>query len=207
VTGWRRPWLWATFGCALAGVTISVVNAANSQVGHFHPALARACNTFAFFTTLSNVLVGVVALLLALRFERSERWFAVLQLTALIAIVVTGVVYNTTLRGVADLTSSWEHIGNELVHLVVPVLMVVGWLGFGPRGLTRTPVIWLSLLFPLGWFGFTLIRGAIAHWYPYPFIDVTKLGYGDALVNCVWVALLFLALAAGAGVVDRRLSR
>ena len=35
-----------------------------------------------------------------------------------------------------------------------------------------------------------LIRGAVAHWYPYPFIDITQLGYGGAAVNCVWVALL-----------------
>ncbi|MCL4401629.1 MAG: F420-dependent oxidoreductase, partial [Acidobacteria bacterium] len=25
------------------------------------------------------------------------------------------------------------------------------------------------------------------HWYPYPFIDVTTLGYGGTLLNCLWV--------------------
>jgi hypothetical protein len=54
---------------------------------------------------------------------------------------------------------------------------------------------------------FTLIRGAIAHWYPYPFIDVTQLGYGGVAVNCLWVALLMLGLAAGATVLDDRLPR
>ncbi len=50
-------------------------------------------------------------------------------------------------------------------------------------------------------------RGAIAHWYPYPFIDVTQLGYGRAAVNCIWVALLMLGLAAGATVLDDRIGR
>src|SRR6266571_1200941 len=35
----------------------------------------------------------------------------------------------------------------------------------------------LSLLFPVCWLIFTLIRGAVIGWYPYPFIDVTRLGY------------------------------
>jgi hypothetical protein len=202
---WTRVWFSATALCVLAGVVISMVTAANNSGGHFHPAAARAANSLVFFTIDSNLLCGVVALLLAIRIQRGERWFAVLRMTSLIAIIVTGVVYNTALRGIADLATTWAHVGNELVHLVVPVLVVVGWLLSGPRGLTNARVVWLSLIFPVLWLAFTLVRGAIAHWYPYPFIDVTKLGYGDALVNCVWVALLFLGLSAGATVIDRHL--
>jgi hypothetical protein len=80
------------------------------------------------------------------------------------------------------------------------------WLGFGPRRLTSARVAWLSLLFPACWIAFTLIRGAVWHWYPYPFIDVTVLGYGKVILNCFWVALLLLGLAAGATVLDRRLA-
>jgi hypothetical protein len=53
----------------------------------------------------------------------------------------------------------------------------------------------LSLIFPVLWLAFTLVRGAVIHWYPYPFIDVTRLGYPKAALNCVWVAALFLGLA------------
>jgi hypothetical protein len=75
----------------------------------------------------------------------------------------------------------------------------------GPRGLVPSRAVWLSLIFPACWLVFTLIRSAIAHWYPYPFIDVTQLGYGDVAVSCVWVALLMLGLAAGAAMVAERL--
>ena len=84
------------------------------------------------------------------------------------------------------------------VHTVVPVLAVAGWALIGPRRRFSRRIAWLSLIFPVCWLAFTLIRGAIAHWYPYPFIDVTQLGYGLTAVNCVWMALLFLGLAAGA---------
>ena len=73
------------------------------------------------------------------------------------------------------------------------------------RGLVSRKVVWLSLGFPIVWVAFTLIRGAIYPWYPYPFIDVSQLGYARAALNCVWVALLMLGVAAAALAIDRRL--
>jgi hypothetical protein len=203
---WARVWFGATAACVTAGVVISAVTAANNTAGHFHPATARLLNTLAFFTIQSNLLVGAAALLLAIRLDRSSLWFAVLRLSGLTAITVTGIVFHAVLAQTLDL-KSWAAVGNELVHTVVPVMAVIGWLLLGPRGLVSRRVAWLSLIFPVAWLAFTLIRGAVAHWYPYPFIDVTRLGYGGATVNCVWVALLMLALAAGATVLDDRLRR
>ena len=34
----------------------------------------------------------------------------------------------------------------------------------------------------------------VTGWYPYPFIDVTKLGYGRMLLNSAGLILAFLAL-------------
>lgn len=201
-----RAWFAATAACVLAGVVISAVSAANNSHGAFHPAVARAANAFAFFTIQSNLLVGVAVLLLALRVDRASTAFAVLRLSGVVAITVTGIVFHAVLAQTLNL-KSWDAVGNELVHTVVPVMAVVGWLLIGPRGLVSKRVAWLSLIFPFCWLTFTLIRGAIAHWYPYPFIDVTRLGYGRAVVNCVWVAVLMLGLAAGATVLDRRLGR
>lgn len=190
----------------LAGVVISGITAANNEGGHFHPAAARAANAFAFFTIDSNLLVGLATLLLAVRLDRSSTPFAVLRLSGLVAITVTGIVFHAVLAQTLDL-KSWDAVGNELVHTVVPVMAVVGWLLIGPRRIVSARVAWLSLIFPACWLSFTLIRGAIIHWYPYPFIDVTQLGYGRAAVNCVWVALLMLGLAAGATVLDDRFKR
>ncbi len=203
---WARVWFAATTASVFAGVLISAITAANHTGGHFHPAVARAANTFAFFTIQSNLLVGVATLLLARHLDRSSTVFAILRLSGLVAIVVTGLVFHAVLAQTLDLRS-WDAVGNELVHTVVPVMAVVGWLLLGPRRLVSPRIAWCSLIFPVCWLTFTLIRGAIAHWYPYPFIDVTQLGYGRATVNCVWVALLMLGLAAGATVLDDRLGR
>jgi hypothetical protein len=203
---WARVWFGATAACVVAGVTISAFNAANftGPERHFHTAAGRFFNTFAFFTIQSNLLIGVAALALAIRLERSSAAFAVVRLTGLVAIVVTGIVFHAVLAQLLNL-SGWARLGNDLVHTIVPVMAVIGWLMAGPRGLVSKRIVWLSLIFPIFWLAFTLIRGAIIGWYPYPFIDVGQIGYARAGVNCVWVGLLLLALAAGAAALDGRL--
>jgi hypothetical protein len=200
-----RLWFGVTTGCVVAGVALSVYTAVQGP-GHFATGVQRGFNTFAFFTIQSNLIVGGATLLLALNPERSSMAFRVFRLIGLVAITVTGVVYHVALAGVLDLDGVHQ-LGNQLVHTVVPVLAVVGWLMFGPRRLTSSGIARLSLLFPFLWLAFTLIRGSVIHWYPYPFIDVTRIGYAKALLNCVWVSLLLLGLAAGATAIDGRLGR
>ncbi len=61
-TTWSRLWFAVTALCVVAGVAISVYTAAHNHTGHFHTPVARAFNTFAFFTVDSNLVVGVTAL-------------------------------------------------------------------------------------------------------------------------------------------------
>jgi hypothetical protein len=203
---WARPWFAVTALCVAAGIALSVYTAVQNDGGYFHSATVRAFNTFAFFTILSNLIVGATTLLLALRLERTSTVFKTFRLIGLVAITVTGIVYHVALTSLFVLAGIHQ-LGNQLVHTVVPLLAVIGWVAFGPRGLTSARIAKLSLLFPLAWLAFTLIRGAVIHWYPYPFIDVTSIGYGKALLNCFWVTLLLLGLAAGASALDSRLSR
>jgi hypothetical protein len=164
-------------------VLISVLVAGHSHAEHlvryFSSGPARAFNTFAYFTIQSNLLIGTGALLLALDPDIDTAAFRTLRLSGLVAITVTGLVYHAVLRGLVDL-KSWAIVSDQLVHTIVPVLAVAGWL---------------------------LIRGAIYPWYPYPFIDVSQIGYARALVNCVWVAALTLGIAGAALGLDRRLAR
>ncbi|WP_344063524.1 Pr6Pr family membrane protein [Terrabacter lapilli] len=52
-----------------------------------------------------------------------------------------------------------------------------------------------------------LALGPFVGWYPYPFLDVAKIGYGWTLLNCALIAVLFLGLGSLALWADRRLSR
>jgi len=198
-------WFAATALCVGVGVALSVVSAVHNTGGHFHSGVARGFNAFAFFTIDSNLIVGATTGLLALRLQRDGMVFRVARLTGLVCITVTGVVYHVALAHLLEL-DSWDLVADQLVHTVVPLTAVVGWLVFGPRRLISGRVVWLSLVFPVLWLAFTLARGAAISWYPYPFVDVSHLGYAKALVNCLWVAVLLLGLAAGAWLLDRWLA-
>ena len=85
------------------------------------------------------------------------------------------------------------------------MLAVVGWLVFGPRGLVSWKVVWLSLLYPIAWLVFTLVRGAAIGWYPYPFMDPREGGCTPVALTLAGIVAVFIGLAALLLVVDRAL--
>ncbi|AQA25715.1 hypothetical protein BTZ20_4724 [Rhodococcus sp. MTM3W5.2] len=109
--------------------------------------LGRALNVFAFFTIQSNLIVGATSLLLAINPNRSSTVFSVFRLTGLVAITVTGIVTYVALDGLL-VFDTWALTADKLLHVAVPIMAVVGWLAFGPRGLTSPRVVKLAVLFP-----------------------------------------------------------
>jgi hypothetical protein len=102
----------------------------------------RLVRTFSFFTVQSNVLSGVVSWQLARRPARDGSAWRIVRLDALFGIAVTGIVYSTVLAKIHEPHGWRETTSNTLVHYVVPVLMVLGWLLFGPRPrITRTVLL------------------------------------------------------------------
>lgn len=64
---------------------------------------------------------------------------------------------------------------------------------------------WLVAGLPALWFVYTLGRGALWHWYPYPFLQVPTHGYPTVLVNAVLVTLVLTAVSALFAAGDRKL--
>ncbi|MDS0137440.1 MULTISPECIES: Pr6Pr family membrane protein [unclassified Amycolatopsis] len=191
-----RAWFAVTAVVAGAGLVTQVVATASAD--------GRVANLLCFFTIDSNLLVLLTSALVALGRARG-RLFTVLWLDALAGIIVTGIVYQVALAGLYDL-HGLSLVSDTMLHKVTPLLFVLGWLLVGPRGAVTWRTVWWSLLYPLAWLAFTLPRGAIDGFYPYPFVDAATLGYGQVALNCVFIGLFFTALAAGAFVYDRRLT-
>ena len=202
-----RAWFLLTAVLVVVAIAVQLPVSAGEQDGFFDVPAYRALNLFAYFTIQSNILVAVSALLTALRPDVDTLLRRVLRLTSLVAITVTGVVYHLVLAGLVELTRAGA-FADLLVHTVVPLLAVLGWLLFGPRGRTSWRVVGLSVVFPLLWLAFTLVRGPlVGGFWPYPFVDVDELGWGQVLLTCAGLAVLFVALAAGAHGLDRLLLR
>ena len=167
----------------------------------------RLLRMASFYTIQSNVLSAITSAQLARNRDRDGPVWAIVRLDALVGIAVTGVVYSTVLARIHEPKGWQEYSTNAAVHYVVPIMMVLGWLLFGPRPRIDRRVLWWSLAFPILWFGYTLVRGAISPWYPYPFVDAHTQGYPRVLVNALLVTLVLGAVSALFWCGDRKLRR
>ncbi len=165
----------------------------------------RLLRIASFFTIQSNVLAALVSAQLARDTSRDGSVWRVVRLDALFGITVTGVVYSTVLARIHEPHGWAETSTNIVFHYLVPIGMVLGWLLFGPRPRIALRTVWLSLIFPALWFAYTLARGALSDWYPYPFVDVATQGYGRVLLNALAVTAVFAAVAAVFAFGDRTL--
>ena len=150
----------------------------------------RKANFFSFFTIQSNLL-GVAALFALVLVPRARRTalFDGARSAAVLYMAITGVVFALLLSGLQqELQTSLEWV-NFVVHKLMPVVLVADWLIDSPRHrLPRVAVLaWLA--YPLAWLGYTLMRGEAEGWYPYPFVDVSELGYGGVLGRSVVLAI------------------
>lgn len=137
--------------------------------------------------------MAVTTTTLALRQDTFPKWWKVLRLSAIVGIAVTGLVHWFFLQPLLDLSGA-DYIADKLLHVVVPLAAIVGWAVFGPRGRADRTLLLPSLIYPIGWLAYTLVRGVVVDWYPYPFLDVGLHGYPRALVACAGVAVLLLLL-------------
>ncbi len=164
----------------------------------------RVVRFFSYFTIQSNVLVIVMSASLALLPTRDGGLWRVARLDSLVGITVTGIVYAIVLAPIVDL-HGLSGLTDKIFHYAIPVLAVVGWLLFGPRPRIDLKSLLWSGLWPLLYIVYVVIFGATTQWYPYPFTDVTNLGYARVILNGLVIIVLILAVGAGFRWLDKKL--
>ena len=153
---------------------------------------------FTFFTILSNILVAVCFTVLALkpRIEGSDFFSGAGVLSAVtVYITIVGTVYQFVLRQIWD-PQGLQKIVDELLHTVIPAYFILFWFLFARKFTLQWNQILPWLIFPLCYLIIILFRGALAGYYPYPFVNVTKLGYAKVFLNCGMVLIAFLFFSA-----------
>ncbi|MFB9312159.1 Pr6Pr family membrane protein [Nocardioides plantarum] len=169
------------------------------------PSLPIALYRFAaYFTIQSNVLVAVGAWRLARDPAHDSVVLRWVRLAGVAGITVTGIVHFVLLRPLLDLEGA-DWAADKLLHMVVPVLAVVGWAAYGPRRRIDRAAVAVAIGWPILWLVVTLAVGAASGWYPYPFLDPDEDGVPAVVVACSGVTALFLAVVGGLAALDRRL--
>ncbi|MFG3284173.1 Pr6Pr family membrane protein [Streptomyces sp. NPDC048111] len=191
---------------ALTGIVIDLVTGSPLRV-------------LSYFTIQSNVLVAV-----AFGWSAVRAWRAAPPLPprvtggVLLYIAITGLVYHLILANSASgfsmtddptaLVTGWRTASNQLLHTVTPLGALLDWLLLTRPGGLRPRHAAQWLLYPLAYFAFALIRGALitpgtAGRYPYPFLDVAQHGYPAVLTNALILGAAFYALALTITGLDR----
>jgi hypothetical protein len=117
-----------------------------------------------------------------------------------------GLAYNLLLRHLWT-PSGYRALLNECLHTVLPLLSALYWLVFVPRFHLTLRKCLLWLIYPLCYLAVTLLRGSFSDFYPYPFIDVSELGYPHVFFNAAMLVFGFVILMAIFITINHRRSR
>ena len=171
-----------------------------------------AVRFLSFFTVLSNIAVGTLLAAPVLAANRPlGRWAqrAGTRVAVGVYIAITAGIYHALLAGL------WRPTGLQLgadvlLHTVTPALFLADFLAFPPGEAARWGSAWKALVFPLAYGAWSLAHGAVTGFYPYPFLDVGKRGYGAVLATMLLMGAGFYALTlalTGLQHLQRRLTR
>ena len=163
-------------------------------------------NFFSYFTILANS-AAALAMLVPLIAPDSGVGRFLLKPSVRTAIagylIVVGATYVLFLRHVGD-DHGLERVADQLMHYVTPVLFIVDWLVFVPKGNLPWTMIGTFLVPPVVYGIWTVVHGTVANWYPYPFVDMRSLGPQRVLLNMTSFLVVFVAIAIILVVIDRR---
>lgn len=151
---------------------------------------------FSFFTILTNILVALCLTFLINPNSRQGRFFSSAKLLTAIAVYISvvGIVYNIILRQLWS-PEGLQKLADELLHSVIPLLFFLFWLLFAPKNNLQYKNVLPWLLYPFVYVVYILLLGASSGFYPYPFINVTQLGYGGVFYNSFGLFVTFLFLS------------
>lgn len=161
---------------------------------------------FSYFTIQScliNVVVLFVGGVLAWRHATDPVLYSVMRMSIVAYAVVTAGVYNGLLRNIPGDGFSGVQWPNEVIHVWIPVYILLDWLLSPGRPALSWTGLRIVVIYPVAWLAFTLVRGAITSWYPYPFLE-PETGWLSVTVYIVGISGFIVAVGALAIAWSRR---
>ena len=124
----------------------------------------------------------------------------------LVYIFVVMLINHLFLQGLVNQTGM-QWVVNLFLHYIIPVFYIAFWILYGKKGRQEYSNSIRWLIYPFIYILYSLARGALINQYPYPFIDVTELGYALALRNTVLIIVAYLIVGLMLVIIDKRLTK
>lgn len=152
---------------------------------------------FAFFTIDTNIIVALcfTFIFLGSKYPLGRFFSKASTVTAItVYITIVGIVYNVILRSIWE-PEGMQKIVDELLHSVIPALVIIFWLVFIPIEQLKWKNAFPWLIYPIVYMAYAIIHGAVTKFYPYHFVDVNELGSNKALLNAGGILLVIFLLS------------
>jgi hypothetical protein len=161
-----------------------------------------------FFTIQTNILIAACLLLPALMpmsrtsqlVSRPSLRVAVMSYSALVAII-----YFLVLRNIGH-DYGLERLADWILHYVTPTIFLIDWVAWVPKGRIPWSAVAGYLIYPALYGAWMVLYGAITGWYPYPFVNATKLGYAHLVGNLMALACVVVLIPVTFLIIDRLLA-
>jgi hypothetical protein len=147
---------------------------------------------FSYFTILTNILAAVYFMAAGLIPSYVKKPGLLTAITVYIFMV--GTVYQIVLRHLWQPTGM-QWVVDELLHTINPLLVIIYWYMYEQKKQVTYGRIKFWIIYPLGYLAFVLVRGTFSNFYPYPFIDVEKIGWARVGLNSAMLTLFFIIAA------------
>lgn len=150
-------------------------------------------NFFSFFTVEGNAFA--VGVLLVSAVAPRGRALEMLRGSSTLFMLTTIVVFTLLLSDLDPEVLTAVPWDNTVLHYLMPVGVTLDWLIDRPRPRIpfRSTLAWLAV--PVVYVAYSLVRGKIVGWYPYPFLDPAEGGYPQVAVVSVGIAVVVASFA------------
>lgn len=139
-------------------------------------------NFFSFFTVLSNIAAVSVLAYFGLKKNPSKAAES-FRAAATLYMVMTGVIFAILLSGITEVRLTATPWDNIVLHYIMPIVVAVDWLLRPSKAVVfsvKNMLVWLSV--PVLYVAYSLVRGLVVDWYPYPFLNPRTSSYLTVLV-------------------------
>lgn len=160
---------------------------------------------FSFFTILTNI--GLVLVWLSEVFDlpalhRFRRATVRAGLAAAIAFVM--IFYHVMLAKIWAPQGLFK-LADLTLHYALPSLYLLWWITLAAHRRLEWRAVPGMLVYPVLYVAWAMARGAVVGEYPYPVLEVGRLGYPVVLGNIALLLVLFTLLCSAIVALDRRL--
>jgi hypothetical protein len=145
-------------------------------------------NFFSFFTIQSNIIGAVVLLYAALAAPKGATW-DLIRTASVLYLTITFFVYGILLSGYQEELQTTLPWVDTVLHRIFPLAILADWFIDPPTTRISFDKARYWLVYPFLYLAYSLIRGPIVDWYPYPFLDPDRAG-GYAGIAGYSVAIL-----------------